>query len=75
MPEKCTITPAYPSERAFVVQFHREADPGAGRFLGRIEHVVSGRVGHFQSLEELVALVVEYLPPPIVAECRQDHDP
>ena len=53
--------PIYPSNRAFVLQFHREADLKAGRCLGRIEQVVSGKVGHFQSLEELLAFLTERL--------------
>jgi hypothetical protein len=61
MQAEFTTAPAYPSERAFVLQFHREADLGAGRFLGRIEHVTSGRVGHFQSPEGLVAFVAAKL--------------
>lgn len=61
MPAKCTTTPAYPSERAFVLQFHHEADLGVGRFLGRIEHVASGRVGHFWSPEGLADFVAEKL--------------
>jgi hypothetical protein len=61
MEAKFTTTSTYPSERTFVLQFHCEADLGAGRFLGRIEHVASGRVGHFQSPEELVAFVAAKL--------------
>ncbi|MGH8601393.1 MAG: hypothetical protein ACREXR_00985 [Gammaproteobacteria bacterium] len=61
MQEKFTTTSAYPSDGAFVLQFHREADLGAGRFLGRIEHVASGRAGHFHSSEELVAFVAARL--------------
>ena len=53
--------PIYPSNRAFVLQFHREADLKAGRCLGRIEQVVSGKVGHFQSVEELLAFLTERL--------------
>ena len=53
--------PIYPSNRAFVLQFHREADLKTGRCLGRIEQVVSGKVGHFQSLEELLAFLTERL--------------
>ncbi len=73
MEAKFTTASAYPSERAFVLQFHREADLKIGRFLGRIEHVASGRAGHFQSLEELVAFVAEYRPPNL-AERGQEHD-
>lgn len=74
MEAKFTTASAYPSERAFVLQFHREADLKIGRFLGRIEHVSSGRVGHFQSPEELVAFAAEYVPPQDRAERGQEHD-
>jgi hypothetical protein len=53
--------PLYPSNRAFVLQFHREVDLKAGRYLGRIEQVVSGKVGHFQSVEELLTFLIERL--------------
>ena len=43
--------------RAFVVQFRAETDVEQGRFVGRVEHVVSGQAAHFDSLEELVAFI------------------
>jgi len=60
MPENPSGTPAYPAARAFVVQL---ADPApAGTDLaGRVEHVVSGRSGHFGSTAELVRFVDEVL--------------
>jgi hypothetical protein len=45
---------------AFVVQFRGGTDV-AGRYDGRLEHVASGRVAHFQSLEELLALMKQWL--------------
>ena len=56
MPENPNGAPAYPAARAFVVQL---ADPApAGTDLaGRVEHVVSGRAGHFGSSVELVRFV------------------
>ena len=42
---------------AFVVQFRAETDVEQGRFVGRVEHVVSGQATHFQSLEELLAFI------------------
>ncbi len=45
---------------AFVVQFRGGTDV-AGRYDGRLEHVASGRVTHFQSLEELAALLKRWL--------------
>lgn len=64
MPRCIEILPnqsIYPSNRAFVLQFHREADLKADRCFGRIEQVVSGKVGHFQSPEELLAFLTERL--------------
>jgi hypothetical protein len=42
---------------AFVVQFRRGTELNTGAISGRVEHVVSGRVAHFQSLDELMAFV------------------
>jgi len=43
--------------RAFVVQFRAETVVEQGRFVGRVEHVVSGQAAHFQSVEELLAFI------------------
>ena len=43
--------------RAFVVQFRAETAVEQGRFVGRVEHVVSGQAAHFASLEELLAFI------------------
>ena len=49
--------PTLPTNRAFVVQF-RAQPPGAPlAWDGRVEHVVSGQVTHFHSLEELLAFI------------------
>ena len=53
-------TPLSP-HRAFVVQFRAETEVEQGRFVGRIEHVVSGRATHFASLEELLAFIARVL--------------
>lgn len=44
-----------PPVRAFVVQFHNDADIESDRFSGRVEHVMSGQAKRFQSLEDLLA--------------------
>ena len=49
-------TPLSP-HRAFVVQFRAETAVQQGRFVGRVEHVVSGQAAHFQSVEELLAFI------------------
>jgi hypothetical protein len=45
----------YPTRRAFVVQFGSRSDGARGLFAGRVEHVASGRAGHFDAAEELLA--------------------
>jgi hypothetical protein len=49
------------TDRAFVVQFRADTDAKAGRFEGRVEHVGSGQVAHFQSLDELLTFMVQML--------------
>jgi len=46
-----------PAERAFVVQLSLEAVPAEGRWRGRAEHVVSGQVTHFDTIEGLLAFM------------------
>jgi S-adenosylmethionine synthetase len=52
--------------RACVVAFHAEVDFRAGRVIGRVEHVVSGRATSFQSQETLLAFRAQRL--------REVHD-
>jgi hypothetical protein len=42
---------------AFVIQFRSETDVDAGRFDGRVEHIVSGEQTRFHSLEELLDFI------------------
>jgi hypothetical protein len=53
--------PSLPSDRAFVVQFHAEADIAKGPFKGRVEHIVSYQATHFDSLEALVTFMARVL--------------
>jgi hypothetical protein len=53
--------PALPVWKAFVVQFSRETSTQKGTFLGRVEHMSSGRCAHFASRQELVAVLAELL--------------
>jgi len=43
-----------PANHAFVVQLSGEAVGTHDSFCGRVEHVVSGRVTQFETLEELL---------------------
>jgi hypothetical protein len=43
--------------RAFVVQFGADVNVSEGRLAGRAEHVRTGEVTHFKSLEELLRFV------------------
>ena len=54
-------SPSFALAQAFVVQFGRETALDTGRMAGRVEHVVSGKVARFQSLDELVAFMTEVL--------------
>jgi hypothetical protein len=54
-----TNQPSLPTNRAFVVQLHAEAKVEQGELKGRVEHIVSMRATHFDSLEELAAFIVQ----------------
>jgi hypothetical protein len=45
----------------FVVQFRQGTALAEGRCTGRVEHVVSGEMAQFQSLEELIAFFARVL--------------
>lgn len=46
---------------AFVIQFRPETDIEAGRFEGRVEHIVSYRATRFYSLDELLGFIASVL--------------
>jgi hypothetical protein len=46
---------------AFVIQFRPETDIEAGRFEGRVEHVVSYEAIRFHSLDELLGFIASVL--------------
>jgi hypothetical protein len=50
-----------PTNRAFVVQFRAQPSGAPLGWEGRVEHVVSGQVTHFHSLEELLAFLARVL--------------
>ena len=61
--------PSLPSNQVFVVQF-RVHPPGApASYDGRVEHLVSGQVARFHSLEELLAFMTR-----VLAEVQQQAD-
>jgi hypothetical protein len=47
--------PTYPNSRAYVLKLHRDAQPGSGRFIGRLENVTTGETFAFSSADELLA--------------------
>jgi hypothetical protein len=53
--------PTLPTNRAFVVQFRPQTSEALSVYEGRIEHLVSGRVTHFHSLDELLAFMIRVL--------------
>jgi hypothetical protein len=64
-----TSKPSLPTNRAFVVQLHADAQVEQGELRGRVEHVVSMRATHFHSLEELTAFMAQ------VVTTLQEDDP
>jgi hypothetical protein len=53
--------PSLPTNRAFVVQFRPQPTGASSAYDGRVEHLVSGQVARFHSLEELLAFMVGVL--------------
>ena len=49
--------PPFPTQLAFVVQFGAETVVEGEQFVGRVEHIVSGAVAHFHTLDELWAFM------------------
>lgn len=48
-------------EWAFVVQFRTETEIEQGRWVGRVEHVVSGQATRFDTLDELLTFITRVL--------------
>ncbi|HXG95225.1 MAG TPA: hypothetical protein VNN73_23010 [Blastocatellia bacterium] len=46
---------------AFVIQFRPETDIEAGRFEGRVEHILSYKAMRFHSLNELLGFIATVL--------------
>ena len=53
--------PSLPSNRVFVVQFRLPPTGAPSGYDGRVEHLVSGQVARFHSLEELLAFMTRML--------------
>ena len=53
--------PSLPTNRVFVVQFRVQPPEAPSRYDGRVEHLVSGQVARFHSLEELLAFMIRML--------------
>ena len=53
--------PSLPTNRVFVVQFRAQPTGVSSFYDGRIEHMVSGQVTRFHSLEELLGFMVSVL--------------
>ena len=63
MPASVTLDVPLSPHWAFVVQF-RAVPAGPAYAAGRVEHLVSGRTSHFQSLDELTAYLTAELRAP-----------
>jgi hypothetical protein len=68
-----TTQPAYPTQRAFVVQLHAETEVAQHEGRGRVEHIVSGQVTYFQRVEELAQFMVHVLTRPTAPSQASDE--
>jgi hypothetical protein len=55
--------PMLPAERAFVVWLRADCQPAEHDVRGRVEHVRSGDLVHFDSLAELLAFLARLTSP------------
>ena len=53
--------PELPTDRAFVLQLSRESAGTSDSFIGRVEHLASGRRLRFNGLAELQAAVIRLI--------------
>jgi hypothetical protein len=53
--------PVLPTNRAFLVQFRIPLTGEPSSYAGRVEHVVSGQMARFHSLEELLVFMMGVL--------------
>jgi hypothetical protein len=53
--------PSLPTNRVFVVQFRAQPTEASSPYDVRVEHLISGQVARFHSLEQLVAFMVSVL--------------
>ena len=53
--------PSLPTNRVFVVQFRAQPTGASSLYDGRVEHLVSGQVAQFHSLEELMVFMMSVL--------------
>ena len=58
--------PSYPHSRAYVLKLHRDARPGAGRVMGRLEIVTTGEQFVFSTADELLACLAR--------DARRNHN-
>ena len=61
MPESKAPYSPLSVQGAFVVHFRLSSDVARGELAGRVEHIASGQLTHFTSLEELLAFVARIL--------------
>lgn len=48
----------YPQAQIFLVKLHSDSNPRQGRIFGRLEHLASGHLCHFNTGEELLAQLI-----------------
>lgn len=59
--------------RGFVIQLYSEAELDQAKFVGRVEHVDSGRSDGFRSVEELVRFIEQTVKE--IEETAKEEEP
>jgi hypothetical protein len=49
------------TRRVFIVHLRLDADPARGELTGRVQHSHTSDAAHFESLDELLAFIVEHV--------------
>jgi len=66
--------PSYPTARSYVLKLHRDAAPGSGALIGRLENVSTGQQYDFTNGAELLACLVHDVARDATARASTPND-
>jgi hypothetical protein len=62
-----------PPGKAFVIQLHAGSGARSQPVSGRVEHIASGRIAHFHSVDELLEFIADALGSAAEARTEKCH--